>query len=283
MKQTWSLNDIPWDRFDATKINPDLLEIAKAAALVEVRADEYTAYLCNVFHDDAEFQQASREWAVEEVQHGHALGRWAEMADPSWSFDRSLAIFREHHIIPTEAGESVRGSRTGELVARCMVETGTSSYYSALGDSCDEPVLKEICYKIAADEHRHYKLFYQHLKRWLDREQMGKLQRLKIALSRIVETEDDELAYAYWACHASDQPYDRKKFATAYLSRAYSFYRMRHMDRAVGMIFKACGLSPQTRMFRVAQKIAWWLTETRARQLARMAQQHRAAQHKLAA
>ena len=65
-----------------------------------------------------------------------------------------------------DAVTSVRGSRTGELIARCVVEVGTSSYYSALRDSIDEPVLKRICHRIAGDEYHHYKLFYSHLKRY---------------------------------------------------------------------------------------------------------------------
>ena len=45
-------------------------------------------------------------------------------------------------------------------MARCVVESGTSSMYSALRDSTDEPVLKAICHRIAGDEFRHFRLFY---------------------------------------------------------------------------------------------------------------------------
>ena len=92
----------------------------------------------------------------------------------------------------------MRGSRTGELIARCVVETGTSSYYAALGEATDEPVLKEICRRIAGDELRHYKLFYGFMKRYLAREPLGILARLKVALGRVAETGDDELPYAYF-------------------------------------------------------------------------------------
>jgi len=54
----------------------------------------------------------------------------------------------------------VRGSRSGELIARCVVETGTSSYYTAIADATDEPLLKTYAGHIASDELRHYKLFY---------------------------------------------------------------------------------------------------------------------------
>ena len=51
-----------------------------------------------------------------------------------------------------------------------MVETGTSSYYTALGEATAEPVLKQVCKLIAADEYRHFKLFYDHMRRYLARE-----------------------------------------------------------------------------------------------------------------
>ncbi len=51
----WTLEDIPWDRFDPSKVDPDLLRLAKAASLVEYNGGDYAAYLCNVFPDDPEF------------------------------------------------------------------------------------------------------------------------------------------------------------------------------------------------------------------------------------
>src|SRR5690606_26095657 len=102
-------------------VTPGLLEIAKTASLVEANSADYVTYLCNVFADDPEFQEAARVWGEEEIQHGLALGRWAEMADPDFSFEASLAHFRAGYRLPLDATESVRGSRRGELIARCVV------------------------------------------------------------------------------------------------------------------------------------------------------------------
>ena len=50
--------------------------------------------------------------------------------------DNGIKVFaRDGYKLPLDAASSVRGSRTGELIARCMVETGTSSYYTALGEA----------------------------------------------------------------------------------------------------------------------------------------------------
>ena len=272
-KKHWTLDDVPWDRFDPEAVDPELLKIVKAASLVEYNGEDYAQYLCNVFPDDPDFQASARAWANEEVQHGEALGRWAEMADPNFDFAASVARFRAGYSIPIESADSVRGSRSGELVARCIVEVGTSSYYSALGEANQEPVLRDICRRIAADELRHYKLFYTFLKRYLEREKIGKVRRVLVALGRIGESEDDELAYAYYAANSDpaadgDAPYDRKRIAAAYASRAYGCYRLRHVERAVAMGFKAAGLSPQSRFARVASRLAYRFVRYRAERAA---------------
>jgi rubrerythrin len=268
----WTLDDIPWDAFDPALVDADLLKVAKAAALVEFNACDYATYLCNVFAGDSAFEEAARIWADEEIQHGKALGRWAALADPTFDFDRAAERFRSHYKINLETQISRRGSRSGELISRCMVETGTSSYYAALGEAAVEPVLKSVCQHIAADELRHYKLFYTHLKKYLEREDIGTLQRLRIAIGRIAETEDDELACAYFAANADEEaPYEHERYSREYLSRAYSFYRPYHLDRAVAMMFKACGLRPQSLFFRLSQKIAWAAFELRSRRLQRAA------------
>ncbi|MET4807716.1 ferritin-like domain-containing protein [Limibacillus sp. MBR-115] len=265
----WTLDDISWQSFDPSKVDPEILKVAKAAALVEYNGADYADYLCNVFADDDAFQEAARTWAEEEVQHGQALGRWAQLADPSFNFEAAFKRFVDGYRIPVESTESVRGSRSGELVARCIVEVGTSSYYSALGTACQEPVLRDICKRIAADELRHYKLFYLHLKRYLEREDIGKAKRLMIALQRAGESEDDELAYAYYAANmAENQPYDRKKASREYMRRAYSYYRPQHLERAAAMMFKAAGLDPQSRMVRLCSKAVYSFMQFRAKRMA---------------
>jgi rubrerythrin len=271
-EEHWTIEGLPWDRFDPARINPDLLAVARAASLVEYNARDYAQYLANVFSDDPEFQRAANEWAEEEVQHGEALGKWAMRADPSFDFACASARYSAGYRINVDAESSIRGSKAGELIARCIVETGTSSYYTALADACEEPVLKAICRNIAADELRHYKLFYMHLKRYLDRNALGRFQRLKIGLGRIGESEDDELAYAYFAANApEDAVYDRDTYRNIYAAHAYRFYRPHHVDRVVAMVFKACGLKPHTIWQGIANKVAWKLLGVRRRRAIKQA------------
>ena len=275
VQEHWKIENLPWDKLDPSKVNDDLLKIVKAAALVEYNAEVYARYLCQVFPDDQTVQDNINAWSGEEVQHGKALGAWAERVDPSWSLETAMEKFRagyspEHFI--NEVSASVRGSRAGEMVARCMVEVGTSSYYSAIGAACEEPVLKEICKLIAADEFRHYKCFYDIMNKYLEADRLGKFGRLKVAVGRLAEGEDDELAYAFFAANAKvGEKYDRKKYSREYLGRAYSYYQKPQVDRAVSMIFKACGLQPQTMAWRAASNLAWWKFESESRRLQKIA------------
>ncbi|WP_144186256.1 ferritin-like domain-containing protein [Elioraea rosea] len=254
----WHIDEVAWDRFDPSKVDPEIVPLVKAAAMVERNGDDYADYLCNVFHDDPDFSRAARYWAVEEVQHGEALGRWATLADPGWDYQAAFARFRKDFKIETEVDRSVRGSRTGELIARCMVETGTSSYYTALGEGSTEPVLVEICRLIAADEYRHFKLFYDHMRRYLAREKLSVIERLKIGLGRIGETEDDELALAFHCANKPEgAPYDRRAAIAAYMAKAMGYYRQKHFDRGVGMIFKAVGLPPRGRLSDISARAAY--------------------------
>jgi len=260
----WKLADIPWKKFESGKVDPDLLRLVKAASVVEQNGGDYTQYLCRVFEGDAEFQQAAKLWGTEEVQHGHALGRWAQLADPGFDHQAACARFSAGYRVPLQPKGSVRGSRAGELIARCMVETGTSSYYTALGEAAQEPVLKEICRHIAADELRHYKMFYTHLKRYLEIERPRLGRRLLVALGRIIESEDDELGFAYHAANErEDAVYYRSRAVHSYLRRAYAVYRRHHVERGMAMIFKAVGLKPNGRLESVAARLTWWAMRLR--------------------
>ena len=265
----WQLDDVHWDRFDRSRLDPAVVPLVKAAAMVERNGTDYAVYLNRVFLDDPDFRQAADNWALEEVQHGDALGRWAMLAEPGWDFEAAFARYKAGYTLPLDAEASVRGSRTGELIARCMVETGTSSYYTALGDSTQEPVLQQVCRLIAADEYRHFKLFYDHMRRYLGRERISLVKRLRIAAGRITESEDDELAFAY---HCGNEPegvtYEHGRCIAAYMGRAMDFYRFRHVERGMGMILKSVGLPPRGRLSDGAAKLAWGLMQRRRRRFA---------------
>ena len=148
------------------------------------------------------------------------------------------------------------------MISRCVIESGTSSYYTALRDACSEPVLRSIAGHIAADEFRHYQLFRKKLDQLQQIEQMPLSKRLRIALGRIAEAEDDELAYAYWCATvppsaAEAVPYHRRTNARAYENAAIRLYHHRHIRRMAGMTAKAVGLHPNGVLPRALAGAAW--------------------------
>ena len=51
----WTLESINWDRFDPSKVDPEIVRNIKAAAMVERNGDDYGVYLRRVFADDPDF------------------------------------------------------------------------------------------------------------------------------------------------------------------------------------------------------------------------------------
>ncbi|MEQ1865834.1 MAG: ferritin-like domain-containing protein [Micropepsaceae bacterium] len=270
MRDHWTLDTINWQAFDRTKVDPDLVPMMRAASLVEANAKDYVEYLRKVFKGDPETMAVLERWGTEEVQHGAALGRWAEIADPTFNFDEAFARFRKGYTPPhfLNADGSVRGSRIGELIARCVVECGTSSGYTALRDAADEPVLKQIAGLIAADEFAHYRLFYDLMQ--IQPEAKPPLwRRMWIAITRVKESEDDELAFAYYcanvpAAQEASVKYDRTACNAAYQTKMLSLYRHGHIESAVGMVARAVGLQPKSRLVKWSSRALWELVRRRA-------------------
>lgn len=270
----WTLEDIDWQAFDPTKVDPELVKTVKAAALVEFNAPDYVAYLSGIFSDDSDLQNALLQWGEEETQHGRALAKWAKCADPSFDFDRAFVEFRKIQKIDTTAQVSSRGSRAGELISRCVVESGTSTFYSAIKETCEEPVLKQIAGLIAADEYAHFRLFYEQVNAG-EGAAMGIFTRLRIALGRLGETDDEELSGAYYCANfgpGSAYSFDNPKtFADAYQKRVLGVYRRRHVARLVSMVAKVAGLHPQGPLVRAASAAVWQYLSFRRWRLERSA------------
>ena len=104
------------------------------------------------------------------------------------------------------------------------------------------------------------------MRRYLAAREAGHADRLRIAAGRITESEDDELAYAY---HCGNEPaetaYEHGRCIAAYMGRAMSFYRFRHIERAMGMILKSVGLPPRGRLSSAGARLTWTLLQRRRR------------------
>ena len=264
----WTMDDIPWDKFDPSRVDPDLVKLVKAASLVENNANIYADYMGNVFHEHPDLQSLTRVWAGEEVRHGETLARWATLADPDFNFEESVKQFRNNFQVPIELSNSVRGTLTGELLARCVVETGTSSHYTAIRHTTQEPVLKEICHRLASDELRHYRTFYETSKIFLARDKINLVSRIKVVAGRVLELGDEEMAHAYYAANDEKGPFDHKRNSQAYARRVYAIYQPHVVERIVAMLFKIVGLKPHGWICRFVGRRAHGFMQGRARRFA---------------
>jgi hypothetical protein len=170
-RRNWSLDDIPWQaiRHDALAAKPGFFYLIAAASLMESATDLYTENLVDFFSGDEEVTAwLERYWLPEELQHGRALRRYVETAWPEFDwgsvFGRFVKEFRPYCDIALEATRSL------EMASRCVVETGTASYYTTLSRASPDPVLAMLARLIAKDEVRHYKHFYRFFRRYRDAE-----------------------------------------------------------------------------------------------------------------
>jgi hypothetical protein len=272
MTARWTLQTINWTCFDPARVDEQLLALAKTASLVEANAADYVIYLRNVFAGDEAFLALIDQWGLEERLHGEALGRWAELADPGFNFALALNDFRAGYQLDLNRDQSVRGSRSAELIARQVVETGTSSFYSAIRDACAEPVLKDIASRIARDEYFHFQLFRKHFTRHANAAPMSVWAKLKVAVTRFNEADDDELGYAYFAANilAKDRgaSFKARNYGKDYWRIAMTLYRRPHIDAGVRMLLRAVDIPSNGWIYRRVSALLWWVTLRRVVRLA---------------
>ena len=92
--------------------------------------------------------------------------------------------------------ELLEPTRALEMVARCVVETGTSGLYGLLQQISPEPVLTTLVGHIRSDEVWHYKHFYHYFLRYRESERPSHWQVARVIRQRLgaISQEDAYLA-----------------------------------------------------------------------------------------
>jgi hypothetical protein len=218
----WRIEDIDLTRIDRQKAvaNEDLLLLLCAASFIESGTDVYTSNLSKFFDGDPEVSAwLNNEWEPEEMQHGRALRTYVAYVWPEYDWDTAFRNFMDEYSL-TCSVEDFEKTRALEMVARCVVETGTATLYRAIGECSDEPVLKEITDNIRTDEVRHYKHFFKYFKKYNKIEGNGRLAVLGALMRRVMEikNEDSEIALRHvfairYPERVCDQAYNRERAA----------------------------------------------------------------------
>ncbi|MFZ2629268.1 MAG: ferritin-like domain-containing protein [Rugosibacter sp.] len=194
----WVIDQIAFDQIAHDRIaNEDTwFYVLAAASFVESLADLYTKSLLTHMAGDAEVSQWLREqWEPEEMQHGRALRRYVEEVWPEFDWQKAYEEFCIDYR-PYCKPELLEPTRALEMVARCVVETGTSGLYGLLMEISPEPVLKTLTGHIRNDEVRHYKYFYHYFLRYRELERPSRWQVARVLRRRLgaIGQEDAYLA-----------------------------------------------------------------------------------------
>lgn len=246
----WHVDDIPFERIERRAIegNEDLFYLLMSASFVETGSDTYAANLAEHYRDYPEIAAWLQErWESEELQHGAALRRYVEAVWPDFPWQEAYdSFFGEYSKLCTV--EELHEDRHLEMVARCVVETGTTAYYHTLRELSDEPVLRELLGNIRNDEVGHFKHFLKYFKQL---QETSPVSRAKIAgalyarLKELRESDSDVAlrhVYAHRGRHFSES---RHSFADI-AQRAYQLVSTQlPADLAVRMLLKPLLLPPR--------------------------------------
>ena len=204
----WRLEDLPLDAIEHSRIRDreEMKYMLIAASFVENASDTYAGHLADYFHDEPEIARwLSENWEQEELQHGRALRAYVQRVWPEFDWEAAYAkFFVEYSRICGVDG--YEPTRALEMVARCVVEMGTATFYRALRDLADEPVLVKLAEHIRSDEVRHYKHFLQYFDRYEAREPTGRLRVLGALRRRLVEARHSDAEIGLWHAFAAEHP-----------------------------------------------------------------------------
>ncbi len=244
----WSLDDIQFDQIDAASVHADqfLFVTLASASFVEILAQTYSGNLIAHFRGNAELTAwLEQSWQRDETRHGQALKAYVQTVWPEFDWEQGHQTFRAEYGACCTA-EQLEPQRALELMARCVVETGTSTFYRALQDYVHEPVLHDLIGKIGNDEVSHYRFFRRHfdLANAVDGHGGNAAMATVWRRLRAVRGEDAYLAFKHVSkarhrdsvqCEDDWRAYNRK---VKQLARDYYPYEM-----AIGMLIKPLPLS----------------------------------------
>lgn len=192
----WHVDEIDYAGIDLARIQDqeDLFYLVASASFIETGSDMYTRNLVRHYADYPEVAHwLQQHWEPEELQHGLALRRYVEAVWPEFPWQEAFdAFFAEYGALCTD--EELERDRTLELVARCVVETGTTTYYHTMRDLAAEPVLADLANRIRGDEVQHYKYFLQYFRKLQASQPAGpsRLHIARVLYQRLREIKDSD-------------------------------------------------------------------------------------------
>jgi len=261
----WHWADLDWQSLDppgACRHDDLLVAMIAAASFTESATAVYTRNLIEHFGDQDEVRVwLDEHWRDEELQHGAALREFTCRAWPDFDWPAAYADFHADYTRRCTV-EDLHPDPTLELVARCVVETGTSTLYRALRELAlerGEPLLADLAGRIMSDEVRHFRYFHRFFQQRLLREPRSRLACARVIVARALEVRDDDAACAlrhvhahHFASRADDAGFDMLRASIAAMLRRRFAY-----DMALRMSLKPLALP--ARVSAAIERPAAWL------------------------
>ena len=190
----WRIEDIDFSAIDRSAIehNEDLFFLLMSASFIETGSDTYATNLAEHYAAYPEIASWLKDhWEAEELQHGQALRAYVEAVWPDFPWQQAYDSFFDEYSKLCTMEELLPDQRL-EMVARCVVETGTTAYYHTLRDLSTEPVLSELLGNIRNDEVSHFKHFLKYFKELQDESPVGRARIAKALYGRLKELRESD-------------------------------------------------------------------------------------------
>lgn len=190
----WRIEDLDFSRIalDQARADETLFYLACSASFIESGSHLYTRNLIDFYRGDREVTDwLAEHWEPEELQHGRALRAYVRRVWPEFDWEPAYRSFMEEYARYCKV-ELLGPTRGLEMAARCVVETGTATYYGAVSRATSEPVLKDLASRIARDEVNHYKHFYRFFRHYREQEGLGRGRVLATLGRRTMELKSED-------------------------------------------------------------------------------------------
>jgi len=253
----WRVQEIDYAGIvhDQVRNDENLFYLLVGASFIESGSDTYTRNLVEHYADYPEVAKwLAHHWEPEELQHGAALKRYVQAVWPTFDWEPAYASFFEEYGRLCQV-EELQQDRRLEMVARCVVETGTTAYYHTLVALAREPVLHDLLERIRGDEVQHYKHFLGYFRQLHEERPVSRARIARVLYARLQELResDSDVALRHaWAFRGRLFPDGARDFDEI-SKRMYRLVSARlPADQAIRMLLKPVSLPH--RLERMVQK-----------------------------
>ena len=189
---------------ESVRDNELLFYMVCIASFIEITSETYANNLSDYYKNNTDIVNwLKNEWEKEEVQHGNSLKKYVNEVWNDFDWEKGYQRFLELYL-PLCKPEALQPSKGLEMVARMIVETGTSTFYRAIENYAsvlNEPVLQKLAHNIYKDEVHHYSYFDKFYNFFNKEEKLSRKKVLQVITKRLKEVNSEDVEMAFRAIY----------------------------------------------------------------------------------